>query len=117
MLALIAGTVSYLHKPGAYCRTRNAWKCSGWQADASRRAGACYPDRMPDHRFIGWCFDPEDLCVAKLCAFREKDRNFVSALLRAGRVDSGVIAARLATVPERYRSSVERAAEWLASSA
>ena len=30
-------------------------------------------------------------------------------------VDSGVIAARIATVPERYRPSAERAAEWLAS--
>ena len=47
--------------------------------------------------------DKEDLCVAKLCAFREKDQNFVSALLEAGLVDPGVIAARLATVPERYR--------------
>ena len=66
-------------------------------------------------RFTGWCLDKEDLCVAKLCALREKDQNFVSELLRAGLVDSGVIAARLATVPERYRPGAERAAEWLAS--
>jgi hypothetical protein len=31
--------------------------------------------------------------VAKLCALREKDRNFVAALLTAGLVDSDVIAA------------------------
>jgi hypothetical protein len=52
-----------------------------------------------------------------LTAFREKDQNFVSALLEAGLVDSKVIAARLATVPERYRRNAERAAEWLASRA
>src|SRR5580704_15574681 len=56
-------------------------------------------------QFTGWCLDKEDLCVAKLCAFREKDKNFVSALLGAGLVDPGVIAARLATVPERYTHS------------
>ncbi len=68
-------------------------------------------------QFTGWCLDKEDLCVAKLCVFREKDQNFVSALLRAGLVDPGVIAARLTTVPEQYRPSAARAAEWLGSSA
>lgn len=66
-------------------------------------------------QFTGWCLDKEDLCVAKLCAMREKDQNFVSELLRAGFVNSNVIAARLATVPERFRPGAERAAEWLAS--
>jgi hypothetical protein len=66
-------------------------------------------------QFTGWCLDKEDLCVAKLCALREKDQNFVSELLRAGLVDSGLIATRLATVPERYGPNAERAAEWLAS--
>ena len=28
-------------------------------------------------QFTGWCLDKEDLCVVKLCAFREKDQNFV----------------------------------------
>jgi hypothetical protein len=46
---------------------------------------------------------------------REKDQNFVSELLGAGLVDSGVIAARLGTVQERYRPGAERAREWLAS--
>ena len=66
-------------------------------------------------QFTGWCLDKEDLCVAKLCALREKDQNFVSELLRADLVDSGVIAARLATVLGRYQPNAERAAEWLAS--
>ena len=69
-------------------------------------------------QFTGWCLDKEDLCVAKLWAFREKDQNFVSALLGGvGLVDPGVIAARLATVPEQYRPSAACAAEWLESSA
>src|SRR5260370_33364289 len=66
-------------------------------------------------QFTGWCLDKEDLCVAKLCALREKDQNFVSELLGAGLADSDVIATRLATLPEPYRPNAERAAEWLAS--
>jgi hypothetical protein len=46
-------------------------------------------------QYIGWCLDKEDLCVAKLCAFREKDCNFVDALISDGLVDVSVIAARL----------------------
>jgi hypothetical protein len=34
------------------------------------------PDSEP--RYSGWCLDKEDSCAAKLCAFREKDQNFVS---------------------------------------
>lgn len=66
-------------------------------------------------RFTGWCIDKEDLCVAKLCAFREKDQNFVAALLDAGLVNSGVIAERLPMVPGRYRSAVECALWWIAA--
>ena len=65
-------------------------------------------------QYIGWCLDKEDLCVAKLCAFREKDRNFVHALIANGLVDPEVMAARVATVPGRYASSIERATSWLA---
>lgn len=66
-------------------------------------------------RFTGWCLDKEDLCVAKLCAFREKDRNFVTALLDAGLVDADVIASRLLTVPTAHLASTEQAQSWLAS--
>src|SRR5271167_1681423 len=65
-------------------------------------------------QYIGWCLDKEDLCVAKLCAFREKDRNFVDALIADGLVDPALIARRTTTVPQRYRSSIERATAWLA---
>jgi hypothetical protein len=66
-------------------------------------------------RFTGWCVDKEDLCVAKLCAFREKDQNFVAALLDARLVDADVIAERLAHVPKQFDSNAASAREWLGS--
>lgn len=54
--------------------------------------------------------------MAKLCALREKDRNFVAALLKAGLVDAEVIAERLPTVPARYLPAVERALSWITAS-
>jgi hypothetical protein len=68
-----------------------------------------------ESQLTGWCLDKEDLCVAKLCAFREKDQNFVAALLEVGLVEAELITTRLATVPERYRRNAEHAADWLAS--
>lgn len=65
--------------------------------------------------FTGWCLDKEDLCVAKLCALREKDQNFVAALLDADLVDTATIATRLHSVPHRYRGSARRALAWLNS--
>lgn len=66
-------------------------------------------------QYIGWCLDKEDLCAAKLCALREKDREFVKALLRARLVDADTIAARLATISKRHQDQIERAMQWLAS--
>jgi hypothetical protein len=66
-------------------------------------------------QYIGWCLDKEDLCIAKLCAFREKDRNFVAALLDAGLVDAELIAERLLTVPRQHLPGTEHALNWLAS--
>jgi len=53
--------------------------------------------------------------VAKLCALREKDRNFVASLVRADLVDPEIILARLLTVQERHRAAADRAANWLRS--
>lgn len=78
-----------------------------------QNANTAAPTGSP--RYTGWCIDKEDLCVAKLCAFREKDQNFVAALLAAGLVDSDVIAERLPTVPDRYRPAVQRALSWIAA--
>jgi hypothetical protein len=66
-------------------------------------------------QYAGWCLDKEDLCVAKLCAFREKDRNFVAALVRSSLVDRDTIHSRLASVDQRYRPAAEVAASWLRS--
>jgi hypothetical protein len=65
-------------------------------------------------QYTGWCLDKEDLCVAKLCALREKDQNFVAALLDAGFVDAAIITRRLDAVPEKHFASAERALAWLA---
>jgi len=85
----------------------------GWRGRLIKvqNANTAAPGGVP--QFTGWCLDKEDLCVAKLCAMREKDRNFVAALLRAGLVDAPIVLARLATVPAGYRAAAERAAGWL----
>ena len=64
-------------------------------------------------QYTGWCLDKEDLCVAKLCALREKGRNFVAALLDAELVDAAVIATRLTKVPENHHAAAEQALKWL----
>lgn len=65
--------------------------------------------------FTGWCLNKEDLCVAKLCAFRDKDINFVRALAEAGLVDPHVIARRLRSVHLDHSMSANRAVDWLES--
>jgi hypothetical protein len=69
-------------------------------------ANTAAPSGKP--RYTGWCLDPEDLCIAKLCALREKDQNSVAALLDAGLVDSDVITARTAA-PARLGRQLYRA--------
>ena len=66
-------------------------------------------------QFTGWCLDKEDLCVAKLCALREKDQAFVAALLDAGLVDPGILLKRLGLLAGPHRMAAERARAWLAS--
>ena len=65
-----------------------------------QNANTAAPSGRP--QFIGWCLDPEDLCVAKLCAHREKDLNFVRALHTAELVDATVMAQRLGQVEARH---------------
>lgn len=66
-------------------------------------------------QFVGWCLDPDDLCVAKLCAYREKDLRFVGALLGAGLVDAAAIGERLLLVPSRHQQAASTGCSWLAS--
>lgn len=88
---------------------------SGWRDRLVRvqNANTAAPSGAP--QYTGWCLDKEDLCVAKLCALREKDRNFVGALLAAQLVDGDVIAGRLSEVPTQHRPAAERALTWLAA--
>ena len=85
----------------------------GWRDRLVRvqNANTAAPGGEP--QFTGWCLDKEDLCVAKLCAYREKDLNFVAALIDAGLVDPDEIARRLTTMEDRHRPARERARIWL----
>jgi hypothetical protein len=87
----------------------------GWRDRLVRvqNANTAPPDGEP--QYTGWCLDKEDLCVAKLCAFREKDRNFVAALFGSELIDREIILMRLTTVDGRYRGAAGRAASWLRS--
>lgn len=46
----------------------------------------------------GLCLEPHDLCAAKLMAHREKDFEFVEALIEARLIDPTVLAQRLASI-------------------
>jgi len=52
-------------------------------------------------QYTGWCLDPADCCVAKLCAGRQKDLDFVFALFDAQLVDRDLVRERLLQVPEQ----------------
>jgi hypothetical protein len=88
---------------------------TGWRGRLVKvqNANTAAPDGKP--QYTGWCLDKEDLCVAKLCAFREKDQNFVTALVRSALVDRETILSWLTAVDERYRQAAELAASWLRS--
>lgn len=66
-------------------------------------------------RFTGWCLDKEDLCVAKLIAFREKDINFVSALLHDRLVDLEEVRRRVRTIADQHKAARQQADSWLGS--
>jgi hypothetical protein len=88
----------------------------GWRERLVKVQNQNTPGPSGEPQFIGLCLDKEDLCVAKLCAFREKDPPS-RALITAELVDPAVIAARLTAVPQRYRTAAQRAANWLAHQA
>lgn len=77
-----------------------------------QNANTAAPSGEP--QFIGWCVEKHDLCVAKLCAFREKDRNFVAVLLNAGLVDAEELAERLSHLDAGFSHQAGRASAWLA---
>lgn len=86
---------------------------AGWRERLVKvqNANTAAPAGQP--QFTGWCLDKEDLCVAKLCALREKDTNFVAALIDAELADAALIRYRLKTLPHRYQPNAARATVWL----
>jgi hypothetical protein len=88
---------------------------AGWRDRLVRvqNANTAAPGGAP--QYTGWCLDKEDLCVAKLCAFRGKNATS-SRRSYAPRLSTGaIILARLAAVDERYGSVADRAGSWLQS--
>jgi hypothetical protein len=86
---------------------------NGWRDRLIKVQNANTAAFSGEPQYTGWCLDKNDLCVAKLCALREKDRNFVAALLDASLVDADVITERLSEVSAKHHSSAEEALAWL----
>jgi hypothetical protein len=63
----------------------------------------------------GWCLEPYDLAAAKLSAGREKDFEFVAALLEAKIIDRPNLLARLTLLPKDrvHPDQLKRAVDWL----
>lgn len=61
----------------------------------------------------GLCLEPNDLVIAKLIAFREKDLEFAAALISAGFVDVDVLHERLAETSRAAPIQAERVRLWL----
>lgn len=87
----------------------------GWRERLVKVQNANTAAAAGEPRFTGWCLDKEDLCAAKLIAFREKDLNFVAALLDARLVGREDLIRRLEAVAETHKSACARARSWLAS--
>jgi hypothetical protein len=54
----------------------------GWRGRLVKVQNANTAAASGEPQYTGWCLDKEDLCVAKLCAFREKDQNFRGSAAR-----------------------------------
>ncbi len=58
---------------------------------------------------IGLCLEPHDLCAAKLARNDEKDREFVTALVRAKLVDARTIVERIELIDDARFTNPQRA--------
>ncbi len=84
------GTFGY-HADGVEFATVS-YAPQGWQSRAIRFSTPA------TNGAIGLCMERHDLAIAKLCAGREKDLEFVAGLVQAGLVDRQALSARLALV-------------------
>jgi hypothetical protein len=89
---------------------RTATLPSGWGARLVR------VQNENTHPGVGYCLEPHDLAASKLAAGREKDHDFVRAMLRHGIVRAPVLAARIEALPVAPADR-ERIARWLAAAA
>ena len=48
---------------------------------------------------IGWCLDPHDLAASKLCAEREKDIEFVEAMIKYALIEHNELIKRISYLP------------------
>jgi len=87
----------------------------GWRTRLVKVQNANTAGPTGHPRLIGWCLEPHDLCAAKLCAGREKDLNFVRALIEAKLVDRVLVGERVGSVMAQFEAPAERAKAWLAS--
>jgi hypothetical protein len=114
LLAGVLGEDSAFDRANGYyvdgVSTATARLPQGWRQRAIRLESYS----VVRHRTVaGVCPDAHDLCVSKLCAFREKDLEFVAALVSADLVEASSLQARLATVPGIDPVALSRAREWL----
>jgi len=83
----------------------DGWRERLVRVETARTAGA-----------VGWCLEPHDLAVSKLAAGREKDLEFVEAMVRGNLVTPTVIRERLANTPalpaERRQLAEARLLVW-----
>jgi hypothetical protein len=87
----------------------------GWRERLVRVENEGTVDIVTGKQYVGLCLEPHDLCVAKLCALREKDQRFVEALIGAGLVASALIAERLETVGDEHEAAKAAAVGWLSA--
>lgn len=65
---------------------------------------------------IGWCLAASDLAVSKLVAFRDKDREFVRAMLAAQLITARTLSRAIRTLP-RGAADQERLTTWVTAMA
>lgn len=74
----------------------------GWRDRLVVVSNESTADPVTGKKYTGLCLDPADLCVAKLCAGREKDRAFVAALFDADIIDRELVLSRLRHMPAEH---------------
>lgn len=88
---------------------RTATLPRGWE----KRVVPVEATKLNDSTVTIYCLEPHDLCVTKLLAYRNKDRDFVGALADEGLVSLGVVAERLQQISPRSFDQSELARAWV----